>query len=213
MLDFGEKGDDEARLAAAVMRDLVRRSARPEADEDVSGWAQLGFEILRTGLSVFWQGDIKYTGPTSQIGVLMPNKPDLDFQWIRKSKQIINFRMATAVGIETVNVQFRCNISHNGPEVLASFGFDAGGKRARLGRDAEITVNEPLPLQTVPTSGEWQAIGVRRYPVIEIPIEFRVDDVWPNPNHEETFSLVLSGMYGFGAPGIASIIRRIVKKT
>jgi len=71
----------------------------------------------------------------------------------------------------------------------------------------------PLPLKTVSTTNDWQAIGIRRYPVIEIPIEFRVDDVWPNDNHEETFSLVLSGMHGFGAPGVASVIRRQIRKT
>jgi hypothetical protein len=207
MLQLRRRTEYEMQFAAtAAMRDL-------RASEDASGWAQLGFEIIRTSLSVFWQGDIRYTGPTSQIGVQLPSKPDLDYQWLRKNKTIINYRLETAAGIETVNVQFRCDISHNGPEVLASFGFAAGGMRARLGRDASITVREPLPLQTVATSSEWQAIGIRRYPVIEIPVEFRVDDVWPNPNHEETFSLVLSGMYGFGAPGTATIIRRVVRKT
>jgi hypothetical protein len=200
------------RLVAAAMRDLVREQARV-ADEDAAGWAQLGFELVRTGLSVFWQGDIRYTGPTSQIGVQMPNKPDLDYQWIRKSRTIIQYRTTTAVGIEAVNVQFRCDISHNGPEVLASFGFAAGGMRARLGSEAEISVREPLPLTTIPTNAAWQAIGIRRYPVIEIPIEFRVDEPWPNSNHEETFSLVLSGMHGLGAPGLATIIRRVVRKT
>jgi hypothetical protein len=207
MLQLRRRLDYEEQFAAtAVMRDLL-------AEEDASGWAQLGFEIVRTGLSVFWQGDIKYTGPTSQIGVQLPSKPDLDYQWLRKSKTVINYQLSTAAGIEAVNVQFRCDISHNGPEVLASFGFAAGGMRARLGRDAALTVREPLPLQTVPTTSEWQALGIRRYPVIEIPIEFRVDDLWPNDNHEETFSLVLSGMLGFGAPGIASIIRRQVRRT
>jgi hypothetical protein len=212
MLLRQETSEHANRLVVAAMRDLVRQSAR-EADEDAAGWAQLGFELVRTGLSVFWQGDIRYTGPTSQIGVQMPNKPDLDYQWIRKSRTIIQYRTTTAVGIEAVNVQFRCDISYSGPEVLASFGFAAGGQRARLGSEAEVSVREPLPLKTVPTTAEWQAIGIRRYPVIEIPIEFRVDEPWPNDNHEETFSLVLSGMHGFGAPGVAAIIRRSVRKT
>jgi hypothetical protein len=204
--------DEVQVITTEVMRDLSGHQNNWESDEDGAGWAQLGFEILKTSIGVFWEGDIRYTGPTSQIGVVMPNKPDLDFNTSNKSRKIINFRSEALAGIETVNVKFRCRIQYNGPEVVASFGFDAGGKRARLGRDVEITVRNPLALKTVRTSKAWRDVGIKRYPVIKIPIEFRFDDLWPNPNREETFTLILSGMWGFGAPGLSYKMNRKVVK-
>jgi hypothetical protein len=213
MLEVIRSSHDQQQLISRVLRDLSTSSTVRESYEDAAGFAQLGFDILKTTLGVFWKGDIRYTGPTSQIGVLMPSKPDLDYTSVPQTRRIINYRTKTPVGIEAVNVKFRCKIQYNGPEVLASFGFAAGGKRARLGSDAEIIVGNPLSLKTIPTSEDWQRIGIKRYPVIKIPIEFRVDEPWPNDNYEETFTLVLSGMQGFGAPGLKPIINRNAVKT
>lgn len=208
MLRLREIDNAEGRLAAMALRDLVKRPEQFEADEDAAGFTQLGFDILKTTLSQFWVGDIRYTRLTSQIGVRLPNKPNLDYNTVTRSRLIIDHRSRTFARIESVRVKFRARIQYNGPEVVVSFGFDAGGKRARLGRDVEVTVRNPLAPKTVRAGADWRAIGIQRYPVIQIPIEFRVDHPWPTPNRDMTFTLVLSGMHGFGAPGLKAIIDR-----
>lgn len=190
--------------------DVMPEDAEPE---DAEGFPELGFDILKTSLGVWWTDDIKVRGPSSQIGVRMPGKRNLAWNWTPASRLVINHRSKTNIGIESVNVKMRCRIRYNGPEVLASFGFDAGGKRSRLARDTEIVINNPLPRKTVAASAAWRKIGVERFPVIEIPIEFRIDHPWPTSNREETFSLILSGYWGFGAPGLKAIINRRVVRT
>lgn len=175
--------------------------------------ASLGFEIVTRAISPFTTGDLQVTRPAGQIGVTMPGKPNVQWNWVRRSMLVIDYRTTTNVGIETVRVKMRCNISYNGPEVLASFGFDAGGKRSRLGRDTQISINNPLPLTATPAPAGWRRLGVRYFPVVEIPIEFRIDHPWPTSNREETFSLVLSGNRGFGSASHAPIIRRRVVRT
>jgi hypothetical protein len=193
------RSEPAGRSAAIALREIVRQA---EADEDASGWAQLGFQIVAAGFSALSASGVRLHGPTGEIGVRLPNKPNLDYQWVSGRRTVVSYRSQTLVGIETANIQLRCDIRYNGPEVVALFGFAPGGRRARLGAEAEIWIRGALPLRTVPTGPEWQAVGIRRYPVIEIPIEVMVDEPWPNSNHEETFNLVLSGMQGFGAPGL-----------
>jgi hypothetical protein len=172
--------------------------------------AALGFTIVTAGISTLTSGDLKITRPAGQIGVRMPRKPNLQWNYTRRSRLIINHRVTSRAGVELVNVKMRCNISYSGPEVLASFGFDAGGKRSRLMNDTDIRINNPLPLRATRAPEAWRKIGIRFFPVIEIPIEFRIDHPWPTSNRNETFSLVLSGNKGFGADGRRAIIRRNV---
>lgn len=175
--------------------------------------ASLGFEIVTRAISPFTTGDLRVTKPAGQIGVTLPGKANVRWAWTRRSMLVIDHRSRTNAGIESVRVKMRCNISYNGPEVLASFGFDVGGRRSRLGRDTQISINNPLPLMATPAPERWHRFGVRYFPIIEIPIEFRVDHPWPTSNREETFSLVLSGNRGFGSAQHRPIIRRRVART
>ena len=92
-------------------------------------------------------------------------------------------------------------MQYNGAEVQATFGFTAGGTRSRLMRDSQVNIRNPVSLQTVVASPRWQRAGISAYPVVRIPIEIRVDHPWPQSNDNWTFTLVLSGMYGFGIEG------------
>jgi hypothetical protein len=168
----------------------------------------LGFEILKSTISTMTAGDIKVTWPISQIGVTWPGKPNLTYKALNRSELIISYYKANPIsGIEQVNVKLRCHVVYNGPEVQATFSFDAGGKRSRLMRDTYVTINNPLSLETRPAPEVWRRMGVREYPIIRVPVEFTVDHPWPQDNLNMTFTLVLSGMYGFGAgPGNAEHI-------
>lgn len=160
-----------------------------------------GFEILRSALSAMTAGDIGITRPTSEIGVTWPAKPSkLRFNTGLKNRLIISYRETHPLfGYEFVNVRLRCHVQFNGPEVTATFSFDAEGKRSRLARTTSITINNPLSLETRTTPAEWQRMGVTTYPVVRVPVEFRIDRPWPLSNYNATFDLLLSGMYGFGA--------------
>ncbi|MFN0109459.1 MAG: hypothetical protein ACKVZH_11450 [Blastocatellia bacterium] len=163
----------------------------------------LGFEVLKSTISTMTQGDIEVTWPISQIGVTWPGKPNIAYKALNRSELIIVYHKANPIsGIEQVNVKLRCHVVYNGPEVQATFSFDAGGKRSRLMRETNIVINNPLSLETRPAPEQWRRVGVREYPIIRIPVEFMVDHPWPQDNLNMTFMLVLSGMYGFGAgPG------------
>jgi hypothetical protein len=161
--------------------------------------AALGFEIIKSVITPMTQGDINVTWPNSPIGVVMsPKPPGLRLNSLLRNNLIINFRTESPVGIEGINVRLRCHVQYNGPDVQATFSFDAEGRRSRFGIDTYITVNNPLSLETRPAGADWQRVGVNEYPVVYIPVEFRVDRWWPQSNHNETFMLVISGMYGFG---------------
>jgi hypothetical protein len=176
-------------------------------EEGTTAALALGFDILKSSIAVMTQGDLNVTWPVSQIGVTWPNKPALNYNTKTTSQLIINYEKKNPIsGIEQVNVKLRCHVQYNGPEVQATFSFDPEGKRSRLLRDTYIVINNPLSLETQPTSAEWQRLGIPAYPVVRIPVEFRVDHPWPQDNYNLTFMLVLSGMYGFGAtPGGALI--------
>jgi peptidoglycan hydrolase-like protein with peptidoglycan-binding domain len=183
-------------------RSLPPRSISGETYEEESAEAVgVAFEILKSVITPMTQGDIQVTWPTSPIGVTWPQKPSqLRFHTVTSDRLIINWRKTNPIsGIEQVNVKLRCHVQYNGPEVQATFSFDAEGRRSRLMRDTYVTINNPLSLDTRTTPADWQKIGVPEYPIVRIPIEFRVDQPWPLDNYNETFTLVLSGMSGFGA--------------
>lgn len=172
----------------------------------------VGFEILRSAIQTVQQGDVQVTWPSSQIGIVATNKPK-NIKAYESSRIIASWREISPVGIEQVNIRLRCHVQFNGLEVQATFSFDAEGRRSRLMRDTTIVINNPLSLKTFPVTSEyWIGKGIKEYPVIRIPIEFRVDRPWPLENRNETFTLVLSGMYGFGEDqrGIYIENRRVV---
>jgi hypothetical protein len=199
------------------MINLYEQDWETEREAIATGAAVVGtsLEILKSTIVPMTKGDIQVTFPTSPIGVTLKTKSAaLNFNTVYNDMLIINHRTVHSVfGYEFVNVKLRCYVQYNGPEVQATFGFDAEGRRSRLGRDTTIAINNPLSLETKPTSSAWQRVGVMVYPVVRIPVEFRVDNPWPLDNHNETFVLVLSGMYGFGASKGESAIknRRMVK--
>ena len=174
-----------------------------EGPETVAAGAavvQTSFEILRSVITPFTVGDVSVTMPNSPIGVTLASKPsNLHLQALRSERLIINWRESNPItDFEQVNIKMRCFVQYNGPEVQATFGFDADGRRSRTGRDTSIIVNNPLSLETRAASAEWKRAGINEYPVIYIPIEFRVDRPWPMSNYNQTFKLVLCGMVGFG---------------
>lgn len=175
--------------------------------------ASLGFTVVTQTVSAFSSGGLTITRPAGQIGVLMPNKPNHRWNWVRRSMLVIDHQWTHRLGMDYVNVKLRCNISYNGPEVLASFSFDPGGRRSRMMRDTTIAINNPLPLRASVASAEFRRLGIEYFPSIEIPIEFRIDHPWPASNREETFSLVLSGNKGFGSDTHPPIIRRRLAHT
>jgi len=158
------------------------------------------FEILKTTITALQAGDVRFEGPSSTIGVRWPGKPTgLRFNATRDSRLIMNYREVHPLfGYEFANIKLRCKIEFNGPEIEVTFAFEPDGKRSRLQTDAVVTIQNPLLLETRPTTAEWQKLGVPEYPVIRIPVELRVDRMWPWSNYNESFELVLSGMYGFG---------------
>ena len=171
--------------------------------------ASEGFKLLAWAGGELRKGDIHWRGPRG-FNMVWTNKPsNLDFQTLSSQKTIINYRSVTWAGIEAVNIKLVCELIYNGPEFQARFWFKPGGNRSRLGSDTYITVNEPFSIITKPTSSAWRRFGIRKYPVIEARINFTVDEPWPNDNHHETFKLVLSGMYGFGA---SASDRRYIKE-
>jgi hypothetical protein len=182
-------------------REVYDKEVGPEAVAAGAAVVGTGFEILKSVITPMTQGDIQVTWPTSPIGVTWPAKPaHLQFNTRTIGRLIIDYVATHPIfGYEFVNVKLRCTVQHNGPEVQATFSFDAEGRRSRLARDTSIAINNPLSLETSPAPANWHSAGVRAYPVIRIPVEFRIDRPWPLSNRNETFTLVLSGMYGFGA--------------
>jgi hypothetical protein len=164
--------------------------------------AALAFDILSTGISEMTQGDIHYTGPSSDVGVLAPGLKDevrVGLQAKTKQEDIFTYQRDANAGFELVNVKLRCYVQWNGPEVKATFMFPADGMRCRLNNDAYVTIGNPLGLETKPASDAWKRIGVPNYPVVQLPVSIFIDHPWPASNYKVSFMLVLSGMYGFGA--------------
>lgn len=159
-------------------------------------------------------GDVNYQGPQGAIGIKASNvPPHFLLKPRRDSKRIINFTEESIIGVEQVKVKLRCNLQYDGLRLNASFGFDAGGRRSRLGRDTRIAFRPALGLDMQAAPVAWRRCGVAQYPVLRIPIEFSVNRPWPLSNYHETFQLVLSTMYGFGATaGRRRHIDRLVQR-
>jgi len=99
---------------------------------------------------------------------------------------------------ENANVKLQCTVQYNGPEVWATFDLAIDGMRSRLGTETTIDIKPQLDLETVDAPDNWKKIGLTEFPVIYLPVTVFVDEVWPNDNFKASFTLVLSGMYGFG---------------
>jgi hypothetical protein len=163
--------------------------------------AALAFEILSTGISALSQGDIEYTGPTSEIGVLAPGLPDNIRQGLRthtKHHEVFSYSRDSNGGVELVNVKLECILQWNGPEVQATFSFPADGMRSRLLNDTKVSIRNPVSLERLDAPDAWKAIGVAQYPIVRIPISIFVDHPFPADNYKVSFDLLVSGMYGFG---------------
>lgn len=170
--------------------------------------AALAFEILSAGISQMAQGDIQYTGPTSDVGVTASGLSDAlraRMHTHTSNQDIFSYQASDVFGVELVSVKLRCYAQWNGPEVQATFQFPSDGMRSRLNNDTKVTVGNPLSLERLPAPDSWQQAGVSQYPVIRIPVSIFVDHPWPADNHKVSFMLVLSGMYGFGATASSSI--------
>jgi LAS superfamily LD-carboxypeptidase LdcB len=188
LTDYAEGRDlDESPTAAAVSAGAAV--------------ASLGFEILKTTINTFREGDVTLIKPTSQVGVIaMGTLPS----WVRrntKDRRKVVFRTRESnpfSGIEQVHIELECIVQYNGPEVKASFNLTPRGARSRLGRDTKITINNPLDLRTRRASAAWRGHGIEAYPEVRVPITVRVDRPWPMENWNWSFDLMLSGMYGIG---------------
>jgi hypothetical protein len=169
--------------------------------------AALAFTILQAGIGAVAQGDIAYTGPTSDVGVIASQLPDNirnALQAQTHSQEIASYHSDALAG-EAVSVKLVCYVQYNGPEVQATFTFPSDGMRSRWGADTKVTVGNPLSLDRLPAPDSWRQIGIAQYPVVRVPVSIFVDEPWPTDNYKLTFMLVLSGMYGFGASPGASI--------
>ncbi|QPH53342.1 hypothetical protein [Pontivivens ytuae] len=185
----------------------------PDRDS-TADWAALGYQIVKDIVTPFTRGGVTTNFTDKVFGVRKPNKPNLDYKWSRSNWRFFSYRTTTrVVEIEAVNIKLRAYVRYNGPEVLAQFRFDAGGRRSRLNSDTRITVSEPLPYKTHRAPEAWRRLGIREFPVIEVPFDIFVDEPWPSSNHHETFSLILSGYKGFGGPGVRAKINRRVART
>ncbi len=169
--------------------------------------AALGLEIIKSTIATVQQGDLQVTWPTTEVGVLAKTPPPgIRANTVTKSHVIFKYRKTNPIsGIEQVNIGLRCTVQYNGPEVMATFGFTAGGARSRLMRDSQINIRNPVSLQTVKAPMAWKKGGVPEIPLIRVPIEVRVNHPWPQSNDNWTFTLLLGGLYGIGHKGINSI--------
>lgn len=170
--------------------------------------AGLVFNVLSSAVATVRQGDVEVNWPTSSIGVTVSNPPKgLRLNTLKATRTIFKYRDVSPAGVEQVNIQLECTVLYNGLEVQATFKFAPNGKRSRLMRDTQITISNPLTIQTKSTPENWKKVGINEYPVVRIPISVHVDRPWPLSNYNQTFDLVLSGMYGFGKDA-----RRIYKE-
>lgn len=165
--------------------------------------AALAFEILSSGVSLVNQGDIKYTGPSAEVGVTVTNLPDNvrnALQTHTSHQEIFEYHSSAPAG-EAVSVKVVCYAQYNGPEVQATFMFPSDGMRSRWGSDVSVTIGNPLSLDRHPAPDSWHRIGVPTFPVVRVPVSVFVDEPWPTDNTKVSFMLLLSGMYGIGAGG------------
>jgi hypothetical protein len=172
--------------------------------EPVIATAALAFSILGAGISEMRSGDVYYTGPTSAIGVSAQNiPPSVRLRQKTKRSAVFKYQKSNPIsGIEQVNVQLDCIIQWDGPQVQATFQMPQ--HRSRLTYDTHIRIENPLSLERLPAPDSWVRLGVTEYPVVRIPISVFVDHPWPRSNLNDSFMLVISGMYGFGADGLGA---------
>jgi hypothetical protein len=165
--------------------------------------AKEAWEVVKSGVAELMKGDIHYNGPTSEVSVRYNNPKGVALKQRNTSRTIFRYRSETPVGIEAVNVKLDCLVQYDGPEVSVTFQIPADGDRSRLASDTYITIAPPLTLESLPMPADWQRIGVSSYPVVRFPVTVFVDEPWPNDNYKQSFQLVLSGLYGFGADGLS----------
>ncbi len=169
--------------------------------------AEMGYEILSSSISALREGDIKYNGPSSTIGVRASSMSDDLRRRLRTTtaqKRIFSYRWVGEVTqIEKVNVKLDCWVQYNGPEVEATFHIPADGNRSRLANDVNINIGNPLSLETKDMNESFKALGIHLYPVVRVPVSIFVDRPWPRDNYKESFMLVVSGLWGFGADGLS----------
>jgi len=100
--------------------------------------------------------------------------------------------------VEHANVKLQCVAQYNGPEVWATFDLAIDGMRSRLGTETTIDIKPQLDLETMEAPDNWKKAGLNDFPVIYLPVTIFVDEPWPADNFKASFTLILSGMYGFG---------------
>jgi hypothetical protein len=170
--------------------------------------AEMGYDILKSSISALQEGDIHYNGPTSTIGVratAMSDELRRKMQASNGRKRIFSYRwVGELTQIEKVNVKLDCYVQYNGPEVEATFHIPADGNRSRLDNDVNINIGNPLSLETKDMPDGFKALGIHLYPVVRIPVSVFVDRPWPRSNYKESFMLVVSGLWGFGADGLGT---------
>ncbi|MEO5724992.1 MAG: hypothetical protein ABIQ39_13385 [Ilumatobacteraceae bacterium] len=165
--------------------------------------AALAFSILSAGIAEMKQGDIAYTGPTSTIGVIATNIPStVRLKAINTQTEVFAYSSQALAG-EAVNVKIRCYAVYDGPQVQMTVQFPSDGMRARFDSDVHVTVGNPLSIETADAPEAWQRLGIAHYPIVRIPFSVFVDEPWPADNYKATWMLVMSGMAGFGAPGLS----------
>ena len=172
--------------------------------------AALGFDILKSTINTFSEGDITLVKPNSQIGVVVNNPPaGLRRATRDKRKTIFKIRETNPIsGFEQVNIQLLCMVQYNGAEVKATFTMAPGGARSRTMRDTKITINNPLDLKTRRAPSSLRSRGIPEYPEIRVPVSISIDRPWPMSNRHWSFDLMLSGLYGIGVRRRSGIVVR-----
>lgn len=170
--------------------------------EPIIAGAALAFTVMSAGISEMRSGDVYYTGPSSPIGVTAENVPEgINLVQTTRRAAVFSYEKSNPIsGIEQVNVQLDCIIQYDGPQVQATFQMPRS--RSRLTYDTYIRIENPLSLERLPAPDSWVDKGITHYPVVRVPITVFIDHPWPRSNLNDSFMLVLSGMYGFAAePG------------
>jgi peptidoglycan hydrolase-like protein with peptidoglycan-binding domain len=170
-----------------------------------SGFIQLvrsGFEVAR-----LLDGSFKLDAPSPSL-----KAPQSPFGIGHNEQQaraiIVDLKEDGPFGLERINVKVACVVAYDGINLEASFRTEAGGERTRLMRDVAVRIGTPTTIEKKIAPDDWQRCGVREYVVMRLPVKVSIDMPFPIDNHEETFELVLSSMYGFGASAQDRAMRR-----
>jgi hypothetical protein len=145
-------------------RAWLRSASNPWSGETFEGETVeavgVGFEILKSVISPMMAGDVHFTAPSGPVGVTWPGRPSsLTLNTVNADELIIDYVSKNLVGMEAVSVKLRCMIAYNGPEITASFPFDAEGKRSRFMSDSYVTINNPVSIETRPASARGKQLG------------------------------------------------------